>query len=177
MLNTFIRSRLGQALVNRLLACAMRTPYRHLFHDDGRPYMARYWLLRIGKTRSDESGDSYPWFGIRIHHIMSSDDRVFHDHPWTFATLILRGGYTEVTPLRPGESLIKRRRYFGAGSLRLVRAKQWHFLEVDDNADAWTMFVTFRKVQDWGFLVNGVKVPWRRYLAQRAAAKSEGVSA
>lgn len=170
-----LKANLFRAFGDWAIARAMRTPYRHLYHDDGRPYMGRYWLLRVGKSRSDDSGDTYPWFGIRIHHIASSDDRVFHDHPWTFLTLILRGGYTEVTPLRLSYPAITLRTKFRAGSLRLVRASQWHFLELDPGTSAWTLFITFPKAQDWGFLVNGIKVPWRQYLARRAADKHEGV--
>jgi hypothetical protein len=152
----------------------MRTPYFHLFHDDGTPYMARFWLLRIGECAPDDEGKVYPWLGIRVHHIQSSDDRVPHDHPWTFVTWILRGGYTEVKPQRwvgglPGG--YSRHRTYRAGSIRMVRAKQFHYLLLDQGVDAWTLFFTFRKVQGWGFLVNGVKVPWCEYLKQRAAER------
>lgn len=167
-------NRLFRAFGDWLIRRAMRTPYIHLFHDDGRPYMERYWLLRIGKSRSNESGESYPWFGIRIHHIQSSDDRVFHDHPWNFVTLILRGGYREATPLYPrARSLAPptKRQDFTGGTIRFMRAAQWHYLTVDSGQDAWTCFITFRKQQSWGFLVRGVKVPWRKYLAGRAAAQ------
>lgn len=45
---------------------------------------------------------------VRIHHFYRSDDaRHFHDHPWWFVTLVVRGGYTDVSEmgedkLRPG---------------------------------------------------------------------------
>lgn len=51
------------------------------------PLMIRYKLLHT------------PWFGLYFHRIMRSDmGRHFHDHPWSFLSLILRGGYTEHTP-------------------------------------------------------------------------------
>lgn len=161
-------SRLFRAFGDWAIRRAMRTPYFHLFHDDGRPYMERFWLLRIGKSRLNENGESYPWFGIRIHHIQSSDERVFHDHPWNFITLILRGGYTEKRPVGSDRHT--------AGSIRFMRATQWHFLLLGPGADAWTCFITFRKRQSWGFLVDGKKVPWREYLAQRAAARKAAQS-
>lgn len=43
-----------------------------------------------------------PWFGVYLHHIyLPDDDRAPHDHPWGFATMILRGGYTELVHHRP----------------------------------------------------------------------------
>jgi hypothetical protein len=169
-------NRLFRAFGNWVIRRAMRTPYIHLFHDDGRPYMERFWLFRLGKSRSNESGECYPWFGMRVHHIQSGDDRVFHDHPWNFATLILRGSYKETVPLTPrGEFCVTT--WHQAGTLRLVRASQWHYLSFQENPEvltgreAWTLFITSPKRQSWGFLVDGVKVPWRQYLAQRAGAK------
>jgi hypothetical protein len=47
-------------------------------------------------------------FSIRIHHWMASDDdRNFHDHPWWFITLVLKGSYTDMSPkgdfwMKPG---------------------------------------------------------------------------
>lgn len=220
MLKAFIRSRLGQALVSRLIARAMRTPYFHLFHDDGRPYMERYWLLRLGLPRgwreldkrrryllavldrqhliasvrgqveaelADLQTKLHPKFGIRLHRIMSSDDRAFHDHPWDFTTLILRGGYTEFTPdwtqgptpahvslsedydgHVPETYLHVNGRYYGAGTLLRRKAENWHFLVLPKGDEAWTMFCTGEKKQTWGFLVDGlVKVPYRIYLQRR----------
>jgi hypothetical protein len=168
-----LKARLFRAFGDWAIQRAMRTPYTHITHDDGRPYMERFWLLRLGKSRSNESGENYPWFGIRVHHIQSGDDRVFHDHPWPFATLILRGGYTEKTPLilEDGSTLnaFMRSRHFGAGSFRRMPANQWHYLTLAPGEEAWTLFITGRKRQGWGFLVNGVKVPWRQYLAARAS--------
>jgi hypothetical protein len=204
-------NRLFRAFGNWVIRRAMRTPYTHLFHDDGRPYMERFWLWRIGMPRGWQQLEKdvasmeaearqcemlfgrekaegrwqkaakwreqlYPKFAIRIHHIQSGDDRVFHDHPWNFATLILRGAYKETVPLTP-EGGVRVTTWHWAGTLRLVRASQWHYLSFQENPEllfgreAWTLFITFPKRQSWGFLVDGVKVPWREYLAQRGGAK------
>lgn len=200
MLKTVSRSRLFQAFGDWVIQRAMRTPYTHLTHDDGRPYMNRYWFIRImpwgwrARRRRMETlhvlmdeaeiaasawmaawselrnlrDNSYPWFGIRVHHIVSSDDRTLHDHPWTFATLILRGGYTEATPLT-ADGVVLSTRAFRAGAFRIVRASHWHYLTLAPGQEAWTLFFTARKSQGWGFLVDGIKVPWRTYLDQRAA--------
>lgn len=214
-----VRTRLFRAFGDWAIKRAMRTPYTHLFHDDGRPYMERFWLLRVGMPknwrRSEQRvrnleydatnlhgvgmhwlarekeqiattirSELYPRFGIRIHRIMSSDDRAFHDHPWSFTTLILRGGYTEYRPTgfdpelvtvaddydgsAPTEYNMHLVRRFEAGSLIRHRAADWHYLVLDQGSEAWTMFCTGRKQQGWGFLVDGLlKVPYALYLRKR----------
>lgn len=174
MLTGFVRSRLGQALVSRLIERAKRTPYFHIRHGDGQPYMDRFWLLRIGG--SCEVGTEparQPWVSLRVHHIQSSDWPEFHDHPWSFLTWILRGGYDELKPLTL-DGVTATRETFQAGSVRLVRAETWHYLELAPGADAWTLVLTFPKCQSWGFLYDGKKMPWRQYLAMRRA-KGSGV--
>jgi hypothetical protein len=198
-----LKARAFRAFGDWCIRRAQRTPYFHLFHDDGRLYMERFWLLRIGMPRGWQDMERtvqklqrrakdpflsdaarahlqrqiddlrvalYPRFGIRVHRIVSSDDRVFHDHPWNFASLILRGGYNEVTPITPDGVTGFVRRY-EAGSFRRMRASQWHYLTLTPGEEAWTLFITGRKRQSWGFLVDGVKVPWRQYMARRAQAK------
>lgn len=138
--------------VDWLICCAQRTPYRHL-----PGYMERWWLIpynRIG-------------LAVRIHHILrSDDDRVFHDHPWNYLTIILRGGYTEVVPVFvDGIYTGERRTWRGPGSILFRRAEHWHRLEVPPGESAWTLFITGRKRQQWGFLRDPeYKVFWRRYL-------------
>lgn len=52
--------------------------------DDQQPLMTRWILFRV------------PWFGIYVHKFHRSDaEFALHDHPWSFLTLILWGGYVE----------------------------------------------------------------------------------
>jgi len=139
---------------------AMRTPYVHLAG-----YMERYWFIRIGRRGGGQSG-TYPLVGARVHHILrSDDDRHFHDHPWPYLTVILRGGYWEVRPVFIDQVVsYERRRWHGPGSVLLRRAGSWHRLELPEGQTAWTLFCTGPKVQHWGFLVGRRKVHWREYL-------------
>jgi hypothetical protein len=103
-----------------------------------------------------------------VHHILrSDDDRAFHDHPWPYVTIILRGGYTEVTP-EFDESGIYRgeaRKWCGPGSVLFRKAKSWHRLELPVGKTAWTLFVTGKKQQRWGFMSNpAFKQDYREYL-------------
>lgn len=39
-----------------------------------------------------------PYFGIRLHHWHKGDNPGYnHDHAWSFITLVLKGGYTDVS--------------------------------------------------------------------------------
>lgn len=161
-----------------LIHLSIHTPY---FHIKG--YMRRYWLVPYTKSGSERdigcgfvSWSKRPitrliqYFGIaiRIHHILrSDDDRAFHDHPWPYLTIILRGGYIEHTPIfnKSGlycgvKSTIRR-----PGSILFRSAKSWHRLEVIPGADCWTLFCTGKYVQTWGFLTSPeFKTNYRKYL-------------
>ena len=145
---------LAEKLINR----AMSTPYFHLFKPDGSAYMLRYWLLPYNR-----------WIpAARIHFIQASDsDRAFHDHPWSYLTIILKGGYYEVKPMfdKSGLYLGDSRVYYGAGSVLLRGAKSWHRLELANNEGAVTLFITGKYIQKWGFMENPKnKIAYTEYL-------------
>lgn len=148
--------RLPEKFVDWLIARAKRTPY---FHLGG--YMNRWWLL------------PYTWWrpAARIHEILrSDDDRAFHDHPWPYMTIILRGGYFEVRPTYDESGLFTgiTRRWYGPGSVLFRRAKSWHRLEVPCGTIATTLFITGRMSQKWGFQTTPVpKLYHRDYVQER----------
>lgn len=114
----------------------------------GADYMHRYYLFL--KDRH--------WFpfNVTLHKIVRSDDPVFHDHPWPYMTIILKGGYWEHTPVVEfdevvGENVIWR----GPGSIIIRRSQDFHWLEVDDNVGpATTLFCMGPQVREWGFLIK-----------------------
>lgn len=163
-----------ERLINWLIRRGRETNYQSL---EG--YMERLWLLPRWMLRWDVHGGFYelrwPWLpAVRLHHILRSDfDRHLHDHPWSYITVILRGGYTEVTPWvehGPWRSLTRddgrggyeRFAWYGPGSILIRGRKHKHRLELP--TDAWTLFITGPKLQGWGFFVKGIKVPAREYL-------------
>lgn len=109
-----------------------------------------------------------PWFGVRVHHILRSDDaRDFHDHPWDFASLLLTGGYMEVTPdwgWAPPHNHQTKRRW----SFVRHKAEDLHRLVLDK--PVWTLVFTGPKRKSWGFLTAEGMVPWREYLARKEPA-------
>lgn len=161
-------------LVDAIIRRAMRTPYTHLAG-----YMERFWLFRFGQRGEGESGP-YPLIGARVHHILRSDlDRHFHDHPWPFVTIILRGGYFEERPVlnAAGFVVATHERWHGAGSILFRRAGDLHRLRLPQGSTAWTLFSTGPKVQTWGFLVGNKKVPWREYLGEEGSDFAEVTNA
>jgi hypothetical protein len=111
--------------------------------SDGSPYLARYHLL------------NRPWFGIKLHHILRSDeDRHLHDHPWDFVSIILWQGYIEHT-----ETGAKRIR---AGRIVRHQATDAHRLELQ--RPAWTLVFTRGVTHEWGFYADDGFMHWRGYL-------------
>jgi len=85
-------------------------------------------------------------FAIRLHRWFSSDDaRAFHDHPWWFLTLVLWGGYTDVSP--------EGRDALGVGSVRFRPAHHKHTVEI--SRPTWTLLVTGPPARRWGFWIDG----------------------
>lgn len=149
-------------LVDALIARAKRTPYMHLFHADGTPYMERYWLRPYSEDRQG--------WAVRLHHIVTEDyDRELHDHPWDFWSLVLRGGYLEARPYgtepdfnAPGGCERVRFTERRAGSFAHRRATDRHRI-VAVEKDTWTLFVTGPKRQWWGFYTPTGKQHWRHF--------------
>lgn len=154
-----MRILLSDRTVDALIARARRDPY---FHLPG--YMERYWLLRPR------------WWlpiSIRIHHILRSDDDLhLHDHPWPWASLILRGSYIEVEPTRA--RFVKKKlplaHYRPTGSFRVRRARAQHRLIVRRGATVWSLFIMGPRIQKWGFYTPLGKVPFDQYLPAEEVA-------
>ena len=181
MLNTFI---------NYLIARAKRTPYFHLIVD-GIPYMNRWHLIPMKKHRIVPFF-SNPLFwlfqkldiSVRIHEILQSDsDRAFHDHPFDFITVILKGGYYEIMPIydRSGVYRGNKKKWHGPGSILIRSAKTQHRLELSTDRfrhpflgdyypvdcvsqPVTTLFITGPRKQNWGFFpIQKFKIPSKEY--------------
>lgn len=113
-----------------------------------------------------------PWFGIRVHHILRSDpDEHVHSHPWAFISILLTGGYTEMTPLRYVDGTLvpdaagQVPTYHPRWSILRRTSEDLHRLVLDK--PVWTLVFTGPKRKSWGFLTERGMVPWREYLARK----------
>jgi hypothetical protein len=109
-----------------------------------------------------------PWWAIMIHWINGPDPEPdMHDHPVTFLSIILRGGYTEDVLMTEnfgdflgGWPVIRRinRRWFNfirAG--KHVHSIQWVAPETV------TLCFVGPKVREWGFHTKDGWVHWKEY--------------
>ena len=129
--------------------------------DSDVPYLVRYYVFL--KDRKN-----FP-FNITLHKVLVSDEPVLHDHPWSYATFIIKGGYWENTP--------DGRFWRGPGHFRYRKANDTHWLELDKDADGneipcWSLFYMGKKSKDWGFMqqVKDIGYRWihnEKYLKDR----------
>lgn len=141
---------------------------KRLVYDrvNGELYLTRYYVFL--KERS-----KFP-FNIFLHHFHKSDEEVLHDHPWSYFTIILKGGYWEWIPQfnSKGEKIGEVRKWRGPGHFRVSSATSYHRIELMPDVECWTLFMPGPKQRDWGFLVRNQWVQWEQYLAQRAVNKT-----
>jgi hypothetical protein len=128
---------------------------------ENEPYLERYYLFLRER-------EQFP-FNVFLHKFLKSDPDDVHDHPWPYATLILKGGYWEWIPhfdtvgRKTGEYQVWR----GPGHFRISKANSFHRIELDPDITAWTLFMPGRKCRDWGFMVKNQWIQWEQYLKQR----------
>lgn len=127
----------------------------------GADYMHRYYLLFKDRKK-------FP-FNITLHKIVRSDDPIMHDHPWPYLTIVLKGGYWEHTPLVNKHGIGDNRKWRGPGSIIWRKAKELHWLELDHNQPATTLFFMGPQQREWGFIVRDKRgrdkwIKWTEYL-------------
>lgn len=160
------------AVVEWLIRRAQKTPY---FHLDG--YMNRWWLFNgYGNDRlapeQERHNRKYKWLpSIRIHHILREDfARDPHDHPWNARTIILKGSYhedrlmlgvfdlTDWRFVKVYEHFIRK-----PGDTASLKYGEYHNITEVSADGVWTLFFTWKYMGDWGFWVDGEKVPHKEY--------------
>lgn len=110
---------------------------------EGKPYLIRWTLLTT------------PWFTIKLHKLLMSDPVDLHDHPWSYMSVILWGGYNEV---RVGAGTYSCK-WFRPGSILLRKASSPHRLELLPKTKfSLSLIITTGKYRDWGFMKDGVMV-------------------
>jgi hypothetical protein len=123
------------------------------------PYLLRWWIIPRNR-----------WFNIYLHQIRrSDDDRALHDHPWWNISIVLKGGYEEVTPCFLEGCKGTDTRWRGPGSVIFRRATAAHRLVIPARDGAqrfcWSLFITGRRVREWGFHCPHGWRDWRVFTA------------
>jgi len=139
---------------------------RIINRDDGKPYMIRWELLRVGK-----------FFSIKLHKIVASDDVCLHDHPWPFISFILKGGYHEWREFKSFAALNRASidnlerfptgyqcsKWYGPGSVLYRPASYAHRLELKNDTPCYTLVFTGSVIRKWGFFTKTGWIYWRDY--------------
>ncbi|AEK09993.1 cysteine dioxygenase [Mycobacterium phage Rey] len=134
----------------------MREPDLVLTRDDGQVYLNRWHVIPRNR-----------FLNVYLHQFLGSDDdRALHDHPWWFASLILKGGYWEHR--KTGWATWR-----APGSFAIRRPKTAHRVELDVDTvysfehdtwlekPAWTLIFTGPKIRSWGFHCPQGWTHWR----------------
>lgn len=149
---------------------------------DGRVYLDRWGIewKRLG--------------GIFLHKMEAPDPGVdLHDHPWTFLSLILWGGYTEErieTRLAPNAAQVaetwKQVQPRGTWastrgdtvhrnrlSLRVMRLDECHRITWLNRPTSWSLVIHGPNRRTWGFYLPAGYMPWREYEATVRAERRD----
>lgn len=128
-----------------------------LYRDQGKtPYLIRWTIFKCR------------WFSIKLHKTLLSDTADLHDHPWSYISLILWGGYGEVIGVRRAYSTLhdnNRSRlkevytWYKPGCMLFRRADQPHRLIIPENKYAITLIFTSYKWRNWGFATTEGWIP------------------
>lgn len=101
----------------------------------------------------------FPLFKVRLHRFFpNTSDRDTHDHPWSFLTIVVQGGYTDVTldgkvdKMRPG-------------SIRWRSADHAHKTFAGPKGCT-TIVIGPHASRTWGFFVDGKWMQWKVYMAR-----------
>jgi hypothetical protein len=165
----------------RVAFAAIQAKRFHIIHNrnDSNVYLVRMWL---SEPKRDEAGGLESADSLLLHYFCRGDDDAsLHDHPWSFETEIIVGGYEEHVPpfewkpdsvLGPkwDDVIISRRQ----GDRVAHRADHLHCVGYVEPGTM-TLVRTGERVRAWGFHPPGQ--PWTPYLDFIAARKPQAASA
>ena len=122
------------------------------------PYLERYYLFLKDRKK-------FP-FNIFLHKFLKGDPDDVHDHPWSYTTLILKGGYYEWVPIFDGNNkkISEVASWRKPGHFRTCSANSYHRIELDPAIECWTLFMPGKQTREWGFLVDNKWVENEKYL-------------
>src|SRR3546814_13486763 len=121
-----------------------RRPPNFVIGGQQDPYMRRWWVIPRNR-----------FINIYLHQVLRpDDDRALHDHPWINLSIILDGGYWEITP---GPNDRHQHRWCPPGTITFRRAAAAHRLDLAEDIQGqripcWTLFITGPRIREWGWI-------------------------
>lgn len=136
----YLHSRVHRAL----MWLTTRLPVRQI-DVDGRPYMQRYHLAKVGPLE------------LRLHRFISGDGEQWHDHPFSAACLILCGSYVEERVTASVLDMFKVcEKKYCPFTVNVLSSNWWgsrgtiHRI-ASAKPNTWSLNVTWRTGSLWGF--------------------------
>jgi len=120
-----------------------------------------------------------PVGGLYVHWIFRPDhDRELHDHPWSFASLIVRGGYQEEIPKYSSDSdpfsRWSRLQSWNRWSVHRMKATDRHRIVSLNRTPTMTVCLVGRREREWGFwMADGLWMQWEEFIAMKQAERAE----
>lgn len=109
--------------------------------DNGDPMLVRW---RIVQT---------PYGALYLHKFLRGDsDPYVHDHPWSFFSIILRGGYTEAR--RNNKTYLLWQHHIKR--FNIMHRYDAHYIMTLDRTPTWSLLLVGPRKRTWGFYVEDV---------------------
>lgn len=138
------------SLLGRIAAKLFK--YETMSGNGACPVYLRRWTLALGFG-----------CGIYLHHFLGDDWALDpHDHPRRFISIGLRGWYWE--DVFNGGGVLESSTKYTAPWFRSFPAKHLHRIRAEESANAWTLVIVLPKSRPWGFVRDGVWMPFRDYV-------------
>lgn len=147
----------------------------------GKPGASQRWAFmeRFEVPNLDNPAETYltryrivqtPWFALYVHRMDGPDSRAtFHDHPWSFISIILKGGYRESFIAEPtaddwrhgplGDKQQReawnparwQMRQWVRWSIHRIQATDAHYIRNLFAYPTWTLLLVGRRRHVWGY--------------------------
>lgn len=131
------RPRFKAGTLKEWFLCLLRgEPHEIISRRATGPYLLRWYALpRLRWLR---------WCCVYVHKFVADDEvEALHDHPRASISFLFSGQYREITPTGV--------RIYRAPWIIKRAAAHRHRIELIDGKPAWTVFLMWRKVREWGF--------------------------
>lgn len=173
----------------------MPTVDREVAPRDGRIWRRLRLRRADGRVYLERWGLSHPRIGGVLLHRMDAPDpgRDLHDHPWTFVTIVLWGGYTEERASARGapmlaqiadrwpetcqRGVVEKVRPFRP---RRMRLDECHTITELTRRTSWSLVINGPRRRTWGFFMPDGWIDYQTYdrtvRAERRDLWAEGMT-
>jgi len=136
--------------LDRLIRLHSKRPPDFVIGGAENPYLLRWHIVPREKDT----------IKVYLHNqLRDDDDRAMHDHPSDNVSMIIKGGYRELTPM--GEYLR------GPGDIITRRGPELHRLVLHRRGDrpvpSWSLFIMGATYREWGFQCGDRWVHWKEF--------------